>query len=90
MRFQSYFVCSSLKCFVLTVEGGAASATLREVDLPIVDDYVCEVAYSNINSQINSSIHICAGYVEGGKDSCQGKSLIGAYNRFFDTFNSKI
>ena len=83
-------MCSSLKCFVLTVEEGAASDTLREVDLPVVDDYVCEVAYSNINSQINSSIHICAGYVDGGKDACQGKSVMGAHYRFLDTFNSNI
>ena len=46
---------------------------LQTVELPILSDSEChwrDLRYSNL--AFNSEIMICAGYSEGGKDSCQG------------------
>ena len=51
-----------------------ATRTLQQVDLPIVPISVCEEAYENRTNDVVPGIHICAGYVEGGKDTCQGES----------------
>lgn len=45
------------------------SDTLRAVDVPIMTDEKCREAYEDM---IDESM-ICAGYAEGGKDSCQVK-----------------
>lgn len=46
---------------------------LQEVDLPIVSWDSCEQVYRNI-SGFNKAKVICAGYEEGGKDTCKGRS----------------
>lgn len=51
-----------------TMEGGNASAVLRQVQIPIVSNETCEQSYPN---GITSNM-ICAGIT--GKDSCQGDS----------------
>ena len=43
---------------------------LQKVDVPVVSDEECRVAYGD---QVQDSM-ICAGLKEGGKDSCQGDS----------------
>ncbi|XP_078509282.1 transmembrane protease serine 9-like [Lissotriton helveticus] len=43
--------------------------TLQEVEVPIVDQQVCNSLYGNILYDM-----VCAGNLEGGKDSCQGDS----------------
>ncbi|KAL1277875.1 hypothetical protein QQF64_024548 [Cirrhinus molitorella] len=43
---------------------------LQEVEIPIVDNDVCNMAYGGL---ITSNM-MCAGLNEGGKDSCQGDS----------------
>ena len=53
-----------------TMEGGSASAVLRQVQIPIVSNETCEQSYPN---GITSNM-ICAGRQEGGQDSCQGDS----------------
>ena len=50
-------------------EGGSASATLMEVDVPVVSNATCNNSYGTITDNM-----ICAGYAAGGKDSCQGDS----------------
>jgi len=50
--------------------GGPAPDVLRSVNVPIVTNKVCNVAYSN--GIIDTMM--CAGYKQGGKDSCQGDS----------------
>ncbi|MCD8553115.1 serine protease [Seleniivibrio sp.] len=42
---------------------------LMEVDVPVVSNATCSGSYSNITSNM-----LCAGYPEGGKDSCSGDS----------------
>lgn len=46
---------------------GNLSDTLQQVDLPIVAQAACNAVYGRI-----TVLMICAGYVQGGKDSCQG------------------
>ncbi|KAL7860821.1 hypothetical protein AOLI_G00171700 [Acnodon oligacanthus] len=52
--------------------------TLREVEVPIIDQASCNSMYSLQSSSSDRvdilSDMICAGYKEGGKDSCQGDS----------------
>lgn len=57
--------------FGRTTEGGAVSDLLLEVDVPANSYAQCQSQYG---STINEDIHLCAGLLEGGKDSCQGDS----------------
>jgi len=52
-------------------EGGVSPDTLHKVDVPIISDASCRVAYGA--SAVDDSM-ICAGEQQGGKDSCQGDS----------------
>lgn len=48
--------------------GGISSNTLQQVQLPIL-------SYNNsycTNVVVNDSLQFCAGFIEGGKDTCQG------------------
>ncbi len=45
---------------------------LKQVDLPLVSNEVCQAAYQGLYNLIDSQI--CAGFVEGQKDSCSGDS----------------
>ncbi|XP_022176326.1 venom protease-like isoform X2 [Myzus persicae] len=49
------------------------STSLMEVQIPISNITQCKQAYSNYKSVIDDKV-ICAGYPEGGKDSCRGDS----------------
>jgi secreted trypsin-like serine protease len=55
-----------------TSEGGYGSSYLREVDVPIVANSVCNASYA-YNGAVYSTM-LCAGYPSGGKDSCSGDS----------------
>ncbi len=46
---------------------------LMEVVLPVIDSEVCKNSYANENMTITDGM-ICAGYMNGSKDSCQGDS----------------
>ena len=54
----------------LTTEGGSASEVLRQVNLPIISNSTCSIAYGG---GITDNM-LCAGFSSGGKDSCQGDS----------------
>lgn len=57
----------------LTSSGEDAYADiLQQVELPIVSNLVCQVAYGNEATIFNSML--CAGLPEGGKDTCEGDS----------------
>lgn len=51
-------------------EGGSQPQTLYDVILPVISNEVCEETYGNAIYPTS----LCAGHVEGGKDSCQGDS----------------
>jgi uncharacterized repeat protein (TIGR01451 family) len=48
---------------------------LHQVTVPVVDNDICNKAYTKLGhrNQIDATM-ICAGFVEGGKDSCKGDS----------------
>ncbi|CAI6360877.1 unnamed protein product [Macrosiphum euphorbiae] len=49
------------------------STSLMEVQIPISNITECKQTYSNYKSVIDDRV-LCAGYPEGGKDSCRGDS----------------
>ncbi len=49
---------------------GERSDTLRSVTVPVTTDQACSAAYSGYDPRTM----VCAGYQEGGKDSCEGDS----------------
>lgn len=56
--------------FGTTSESGNVSATLREVDVDYVGTETCQDTWP----LVNSSLHLCAGTKEGGKDACNSDS----------------
>ena len=55
-----------------TSQGGPASDTLLEVTVPIIDRDTCN-ALDSYNGVVTDNM-LCAGYMSGGKDSCNGDS----------------
>lgn len=53
---------------------GPGSATLKEVDVPVVSDADCATLYDPLEMGFDPSTMVCAGEQTGGKDSCQGDS----------------
>ncbi|XP_055540538.1 venom serine protease Bi-VSP-like isoform X2 [Wyeomyia smithii] len=61
-----------------TQEGGKSANVLQELQIPIVSNTECRELYSKIGKafsekQFDNAV-LCAGVLEGGKDSCQGDS----------------
>ncbi|XP_055614052.1 venom protease-like, partial [Uranotaenia lowii] len=61
-----------------TQEGGKAATVLQELQIPIISNTECRGLYSKIGKsfsekQFDDAV-LCAGVLEGGKDSCQGDS----------------
>ncbi len=57
----------------LTMVNGMNSDTLQYLNLPLVSNQACSGAYSPLGISIQD-YHICAGYFQGGKDTCQNDS----------------
>lgn len=53
-----------------TSEGGSAPNVLQEAEVPITTDSYCAGAYGDFDPETM----ICAGYPQGGTDTCQGDS----------------
>lgn len=62
-----------------TTEGGKPSDVLQQVQLPVLNNEICKDRYRkqgkliDEQKQFNDAV-MCVGYLEGGKDSCQGDS----------------
>lgn len=56
--------------FGTTQLNGTVSNTLREVDVEYMDTNACTTFWP----QVDSSLHLCAGTKEGGKDACDSDS----------------
>ena len=56
-----------------TTEDGEGSQTLFEVLVPIIADDTCD-AIGGFYDRFDRASMVCAGYPEGGKDSCNGDS----------------
>ncbi|KAH8365861.1 hypothetical protein KR093_006514 [Drosophila rubida] len=61
-----------------TEEGGQSANILNELQVRVWDNEVCHTSYAKLNrsftdNQFDSAV-ICAGDLQGGKDSCQGDS----------------
>lgn len=59
-------------------EGGKSSNILQELQIPVLSNSVCQDRYQKqgkliSDKQFNNAV-LCAGVLEGGKDSCQGDS----------------
>ena len=63
-------VLSMVSGWGTTSQGGTTAAILQKVQVPIVSNATCNVAYGG---DITENM-LCAGLAEGGKDSCQGDS----------------
>uniref|UniRef100_A0A182QQG4 trypsin n=1 Tax=Anopheles farauti TaxID=69004 RepID=A0A182QQG4_9DIPT len=50
----------------------AADGRLRAADVPLVNDAICQTAYTSVG--VITARMICAGYQTGGRDACQGDS----------------
>ena len=72
--------------FAGTTESCDLADKLMEVKLPIVDDELCQLSNSNNgthdNFRITYYLHLCAGFEEGGKDSCQVQNFEHILNRY--------
>ena len=64
-------VCATVTGWGTTSEGGSGSETLRLADLPIKTTRSCDAAYPA--HQVTDR-NVCAGYDQGGVDSCHGDS----------------
>ncbi len=77
MAIPVYSGTSSLEGIMGTVIGwGAASNALNQVDVPIVSNTECSETMSQTAGYYYeiTRLEMCAGYKQGGKDSCDGDS----------------
>ena len=54
-------------------EGGSSPKELHEVQVPIINNDVCASMLPSAD-ELHRNEMFCAGYQQGGKDSCQGDS----------------
>lgn len=57
-----------------TSENGETSDVLHDLQVEVLNNKLCENKYNSVNPgpKHNFDVFICAGYFEGGKDSCKG------------------
>lgn len=56
---------------------GPLPSTMQEVDLPIINNTMCESMYRDAGYVEHiPDIFICAGYAVGGKDSCEVRKVL--------------
>ena len=77
-HFSTFINCSTQFIYFLgrTQEGGASANVLQEIQLPVIANNECKDAYAAIGKnfsrkQFDDAV-MCAGYKEGGRDTCNG------------------
>ena len=58
----------------VTASGGPTSDILLEAAVPIVDDVTCDAQIDALGGGFFPATMLCAGYPQGGVDTCQGDS----------------
>ena len=58
----------------VTASGGPGSDILLEAAVPIVDDVTCDAQIDALGGGFVPATMLCAGYPQGGVDTCQGDS----------------
>lgn len=66
--------CSVVTGWGRLESGGATTAMLQQVDVPVVDLTTCQRAYQGRAQAPIHDTNLCAGYAQGTRDSCQGDS----------------
>ncbi|XP_037393129.1 glandular kallikrein-like [Pygocentrus nattereri] len=79
--FNIFIQIHDVKCQV----PASNPTTLRCLNIPILSDSVCSSSYPG---QITSNM-FCAGFVEGGKDSCQSLSLLKTRRRSLEVMSAQ-
>lgn len=60
---------------IITI-GGQRPNTLQKVDLPIMENKICQEWYQSEKKTLTIvDTSMCAGYEQGGKDSCQVNTI---------------
>uniref|UniRef100_A0A8C4PZF9 Peptidase S1 domain-containing protein n=1 Tax=Eptatretus burgeri TaxID=7764 RepID=A0A8C4PZF9_EPTBU len=74
---SSHLFATGQKCWVTgwgaTKYKYSYPSTLQELEISVISDQNCSDLYSTINDVITPRM-MCAGFIEGGKDSCYGDS----------------
>ena len=73
----AHFLIVQLNSFLgRTQEGGASANVLQEIQLPVIANNECKDAYAAKGKLISEKQFddavMCAGYKEGGRDTCNG------------------
>ncbi|KAL1117166.1 hypothetical protein AAG570_004493 [Ranatra chinensis] len=58
---------------ICSTDESSSPTALMEVQVPVIENEVCNRSYS-IKGELITQKHLCAGYDEGGKDTCRGDS----------------
>uniref|UniRef100_A0A3B4F895 Plasminogen n=1 Tax=Pundamilia nyererei TaxID=303518 RepID=A0A3B4F895_9CICH len=72
---KDYIVSSTAECFVTgwgETQGTGGDGVLKEEGFPIIENKVCNLP-EYLNGRVQNN-EMCAGYIEGGADSCRGDS----------------
>ena len=69
-------LCKPVVIVLFSLSDGPLPSTMQEVDLPIINNTMCESMYRDAGYVEHiPEIFICAGYAVGGKDSCEVRNV---------------
>ncbi|XP_023610358.1 ovochymase-2 [Myotis lucifugus] len=72
-QFKAGLICTTAGWGRLT-ENGILPQVLQEVNLPILTQEECVAALLTLNKPISGQTFLCTGFLDGGRDACQGDS----------------
>lgn len=71
LRISSYIIVRVFFFFYIIKLAGQFSPALQDLRLPIVDNNICKRQYAKISGSNIDNKMLCAGFLAGGKDTCQ-------------------